>query len=317
MKHLIKTLLATSITLSAFADSTPSIDPVISDPNPSARWGTKSKDNWFITGEAVWFKPIVSQITKSAVTGPSIKKTYFQNEFQIGGRVALGYNTGYDGWDTVFTYTRLNYSHSNPFLNQLSNQNYIGTAEWGYLFNQGALDLGRMFSVSKHLKLRPYTGIRGTWLQETTATTYSNNNQPIYDKLSLKDVMIGLKVGVDSTWMFSKEFSVYSNLAFASLVDNDQSSFITTLSTANPESSSTNHGSHIVNAIDFALGLRWDRNFLNDRFHLGINIGYEQHAFINVNTIPSLEIQGIGQFEYNTSADFNLQGLAFGARFDF
>lgn len=320
MKNFIKTVIATSATLSAFAAPSNPSTPAINDPNPSARWGTASTSNWFITGEAVWFKPLVSQIAQSTVAQGADyteKRVYFQNEFQIGGRVSVGYNTCYDGWDTVFTYTRLNYSQSNPFINQLQGANYTGTLTWGYLFNQGALDVGRMFSVSKNLKLRPYTGIRGAWLQETTTSKYTNNSFPTRDKLDLKDIMIGLNMGLNTTWLISKEFSVYSNLAVASLVDRESATFTTTQNNALTHNSSTNDGAYVVNVIDFALGLRWDRNFSNNNYHVSINLGYEQHSFLNINTIADLELQGLGNFEYNTSADFNLQGLTIGARFDF
>lgn len=68
---------------------------------------------------------------------------------------------------------------------------------------------------------------------------------------------------------------------------------------------------------DLAIGLAWDRNFSDDRYHLGLNVGWEHHMFFGMNQFFRFhDINEQGSFTYGQS-DLATQGLTFGARFDF
>jgi Legionella pneumophila major outer membrane protein precursor len=336
------TLVSTSVFADAHMSKSSAMPP--QDPNPSARYGTDRKSNWFLQGEAVWFKPLNQEIAEYSYAASSTEHNsyskYFQYNFQPGYRVELGYNTSYDGWDILFQFTGFNYKHNNPFLiNNQENDPYlfrIGTVSYKYNFYQGDLDLGRMFKISKHLKARPHVGIRGLWLTQDGFKTYSDQISPFFsgytDEKKLKGTLIGTEAGVDSIWMIAKQFSIYANAALATLVNSQK----LTYNSFNPSSSiashyHTNHSSRIIFGYDFSIGLRWDMNFSDDKYHLGINLGYEQHCLININSFTE-ELQGIfvkngsaGGYSFIerrkvpliSDADFTLQGLAVGARFDF
>jgi hypothetical protein len=77
-----------------------------------------------------------------------------------------------------------------------------------------------------------------------------------------------------------------------------------------------NNTVQVVPMFDFFIGLRYDVNFSEDRYHFGINVGYEQHIFLNLN--PSINgYLNSSPFGFPFSSDFSLQGVSIGARFDF
>jgi Legionella pneumophila major outer membrane protein precursor len=68
--------------------------------------------------------------------------------------------------------------------------------------------------------------------------------------------------------------------------------------------------------LDLALGLRWDRNFLSDRFHISFNAGFEQHIYFNM--AQNFFTSSAYQTQSGASGrDFALSGFAFGGRFDY
>jgi Legionella pneumophila major outer membrane protein precursor len=340
MKTIFKGILATFTAATAFAaQAAPQAPQPPMDPNPSARWGTNDKSNIFVTGEVVWFKPLQTQVAKNTTTDISggdetYHLTMFKNNFQPAARVALGYNTSYDGWDAVLTYTGLRYKHNNSFVSTAYTEGdtgEFGSANYVIYYDQGDLDFGRMFKVSRKLKLRPHVGVRALWLTQKYSYNYEDTtgNAPTNysDVLRTKSTLVGAEAGVDTAWMLSKEFCVYANLGFTTLVDS-QKFHATGKNTDTNElyaAAKTNYGTKIVNGLDFAIGLRWDRNFSNGDYHFGINLGYEHHSLININTYNSHDIV-LGTYELDMfdsyylamqDQDFSLQGIALGVRFDF
>lgn len=293
----------------------PAATTMSQDPNPTARFGTRDRGNLYVTGEVVWFKPLQTKINRdNSFTENNVNyesEGYFRHKFTPGCRVSLGYNTTYDGWDINAIYTGLNYGHNNSF--QASSGQFsatTGNVKLAYYFNQGDLDLGRMFKVSSKLRLRPHAGIRGLWLSQIesrdTQTSFTSTQTLNYSRTKAKSYMGGLEAGLDSLWNLSKEFAIYANVAFASLVNCQKYINWTKVNGELDSYKSTNYGASIIADVDFFIGLRWDRNFDNDNYHLGINLGYEQHNYINVNNQPN-----------SFGSDFTMQGIALGARFDF
>lgn len=372
MKTLFKSVLFSSLTLSAFCDQAPAKPmPQVSmqDPNPTDRFGTRRSWNMFITGEALWFKPLnvgyvgrnftVTNSLTPTSQGQDIRRKAISNEFDPAFRVALGYNTPFNGWDFALIYTRFEYKHNSGYYetqvggltgsaNAVANNRKIvsnaqGTDTYKLSYNLGDLDLGRMYKVSKKLRLRPHLGVRGLWLTQqdiipdtnfgdryfnTSASTSSTqqNGTTRFSRWKMKATLIGLECGIDSLWNLSKQFAIYANIGLSSLVNsqnykfyrNQQNNILNwTSPTAVPSNdlnqtiinTSWARATRLTNNLDFALGLRWDMNFCNDAFHIGINCGYEQHSYWTMN-VTSTGF-GIGD------TDFNLQGIALGGRFDF
>jgi Legionella pneumophila major outer membrane protein precursor len=328
-----KILALSAVCFSVFADQAkPTQSATMKsemDPNPCARFGTKDSGNFFIQGEVLWIKPLGQEINYKSLDGTAqIQEiNFFRNNFTTGERVGLGYNTSYDGWDVILQYTGYNYHHNNTGLNNLNGvANSINFQNsYSFYYNQGDLDFGRMMKVSRKLKMRPHVGVRAIWLTEKgKAVSTDVPSGDAYSINHLKNTLYGLEVGIDTEWMFAKEFGVYANLGLATMVNQQKYTQKGFVASEDPNSSTgfTNYGSKIINEVDFSIGIRWDKNFSDDSYHFGINFGYEQHSLINLQS-PSLLQESTGGY-YGDSTymgfvdpDFTWQAIALGARFDF
>lgn len=312
MKNIVTSTIALALSITAFADDAMNTQtnpmPAQMDPNPSARWGTKDRGNFFIQGEVLWIKPLGMNFSGLNESSAS----YFSNEFTTGERVGIGYNTSYDGWDAVLEYTGFNYHHNNTGSSIGGFSSVSGNTKYTYYFNQGDLDIGRMMKVSRKIKMRPHAGIRVLWLNEKVSFDYALDNDYTYQKN--KNTLAGLELGLDSVWMFAKEFGAYVNLGLTSMVNQQKTIGFFTSPT---EYYKSNYGSKIISGYDIKVGIRWDRNFSDDKYHFGINFGYEQHSLINVNGLGSFFVAEASSNVAMFDSDFTWQAIALGARFDF
>lgn len=288
--------------------------------NPLARYGIKGDENIFLTGEALWFKPSQVQLTSQRVvqaSSPTRERTsYFEHKFSPGMRVSVGYNTPYNGWDISAIYTYLKYKHNNAQTYTLAQgsgaSEASGTISLKYLYNQGDLDMGRMFRVSRKLKIRPNFGIRALWLTQQRDYNTQNVSTLLFSKDKIKNTLTGVLAGGDMHFCLAKQFTLYAQVAASALLNTAKREFSSYANSVLDETVATNYNSRILANSDFALGLRWDKNFNKNRFHMGINLGWEQHNFININQRD--------QNPNNSNAfiyDFSWQAVALGARIDF
>ena len=302
MKIMLKSLLAVSLTLVAHANNQAKPGSSVNmkhntqhqsmDPNPTARWGTSDDQNVFLTGEVVWFRPTVN------VTA----------NFQPAARVALGYNTPFDGWDAVLVYTGLRYNKTENY--GLSANVFPDTKQnLKSNYNVGDADLGRMFKISERLKVRPHFGFRGIWLTNTFADSTNYNNSE-----EIKYSMYGGEIGCETYWKLASEFSIYANLGYATFVTT-QNYYVdgTENNSIDGNYNTPFKYAGMSNQYDLQLGLRWDKNFSDDAYHFSINAGYEHHILTTYG-YQNLTGQAIDTIFGNS---YNLQGIALGARFDF
>jgi Legionella pneumophila major outer membrane protein precursor len=342
MKKMMKTIfaLAAVSAVSAQADQMqPKMPAQATVPNPSARWGVTDGANLFITAEALVFK-IAQDQTPYAYTynnGTYDTQTYgIKPKYEWGFRVAAGYNMSHDKWDIVATYSRFNFNESSNVTpgaseslhsyfdyyvvdgNDASYDLDSAKAKWHVNFNMLDVELGRQFFVSKFLRIRPKFGLRNVWLNNDTTV------KAVYETTEnweLKDTEnfwgMGVLAGIDTVWGLAKGFSIYGNFGLSGLFgyfDPDQK-------VAGGEHSEQ----HYLEAqrqdmtkatLDLALGLRWDKNFYDDRYHIGFNFGFEQHVFFNM-TRNYLGEPSFTNYVGLSGRDFTMSGFAFGARFDF
>lgn len=343
MNHLLKSLAFVGTLTVCYADQAPAITQYPSqeqmDPNPTARWGTNSKSNFYLTGEVVWFRPLISNYGfANLITGPEfsntnrrIKSTYLQYNFEPGFRVSAAYNTGFDGWDLQLIYTRLDYKQTNiqSFTNldarlipSSNSNNTQGQSTYKLDYNLGDLDLGRLYKVSERFKVRPHVGVRALWYKAQSTfprigITLNTSGGIIYNTTvqSKTYPLVGLEGGCEGYWGLSDDFSLYGNITLSSLIrsskyrDSDSTTY-TANSGYSISANKTNKSTSIVFNMDFSLGVRWDKSIHNDDYHFALNVGYEQHSYRNID-VASAVYQSTG------NNDLNLQGIAAGARLDF
>lgn len=340
MNFIYKNLAVLSLAISCFGDYASSNQgSALQDvnPNPSDRWGTKERGNFFVTGEVVWFRPLnTSQSMFQSYTAQKQTLSYTRNilknvvtEFQPGFRVSAAYNMPYDGWDLQLIYTRLDYEQTAPLGFGVIGTNALGFERIQWLYNLGDLDLGRLFKVGERFKVRPHFGVRSLWLKQHAEVnnryylsgTTDLRSYPTYYGDQKMYPMVGLEGGCEGYWQLSSEFSIYGNIGLSSLIRTYK--YKEAIVTVFDNTGSRTEGyikqgpsTNIVNNLDMTIGVRWDKDINDDEYHFALNVGYEQHTYyrfpINVNTFRT----GASN-EFMTNQTFNLQGISAGARLDF
>ncbi len=268
------------------------------------------------------------------------------SEWDAGFRVGIGYNTPHDGWDLNLSWLRFHtdghkriHAHSNRFIFPTRNhpQDHLAFqascqkahSHWKMHLDQLDLDLGREFFVSKWLTLRPHFGVRTDWINQKWETNYRNFAfSPTPNKLEVeyKDNWwgLGLEGGLDTQWGLGSGWSLFGNLTgaivygFHAIDVDDVDSPAQNNTTSKGKFVDLDNSYRISHPIlDLVMGLRYDHMFSNDRFHLGLQLGWEHHVYFSQNQFPVfVDDVSLGSIVSN-QGDLTLQGWSIGARFDF
>jgi len=206
------------------------------------------------------------------------------------------------------------------------------TAKWRINYNVLDLEIGRKYWLSQYMSMRPFMGIRGACTRIHFSTNPSSesvvdiktvllSNETSY-KIRFKNRFwgVGLLGGFQPDWHFGCGFSLFGNVDIALLWGDfdikrkeNTSSFSTVLTepifalTAGDLGTSKNAFSAMQAILDLGVGLRWESNFCQDRYHLGIDLGWEHHIWFNHNHRFQLR----GSFESDADVAPDRQGLSF------
>jgi len=281
-------------------------------------------------------------------------KTYYpKSKFSPGFKVGVGLNLGHDGWDTYLNYTWFHNStkcghvvNSSSYTAPIplwevatvgsatAKENFLvlstfvnvgnAQANWKLYFNNFDWELGRNFYVSQYLTLRPYAGLKGSWMQQHYYVTYSDylasdvSSEIDVAKMRQEQKFwgVGIRTGLDTSWYFCKNWSMFANTALSSM----WSRFKTTREdvTLAPKATkehviiNTMSDFHTVKPVlELQLGARYDYWFCDDDYHFGIEAAWEQQVWFN-------QGQFIKYLDSDTpDANLVLQGLTIDFRFDF
>ena len=286
--------------------------------------------NGALLGGLVTVPPGITE--KGSVSNPGFS-------FEPGFKIGLGLNLGHDGWDLTSEYTWYHSNQSNstsgvgitnavPAVSQglLAFGDVKRNASWDLHFNVIDLELGRSFYVSQFLTLRPHAGLKATWQDQDSKTTISpsegfviggqQQSQPNNPYVSTQDHDtwgIGTRIGLDTSWYFVKNWSIYADIAWTSMwtdYDVDRKDTLRLNDTDTVTFVNTNNSSYAVRFVgEFELGLRYEIWFYDDNYHFAIQAGWEQQVWVNYGNFIRL---------YNdVSGDLNMHGLNLKLRFDF
>lgn len=280
-------------------------------------------------------------------------------DWDWGFRAGIGVNLPRDGWDLYLNWMRLrSFAHKSvqadgitewltpvfvsnqtqPFAPLSLNQGLLRTSKstWRLLLNELDLELGRQFFVSKWLTLKPHGGLRTAWIRQKNGISY-NDWQPnasiesvdithYFVNMKCNYWGIGFKGGLDTQWGIGCGWSLFANFDAAILygyfdIFNDQSADFAQI--APIDFFSYHDFYHISRFItDFIAGIRYDYLFCDERYHLGIQVGWEHHLFFDQNQFT--KFIGAGAFNGGlpgviiaNQGDLSFQGFSAQVRFDF
>lgn len=276
-----------------------------------------------------------STVTTPANATAASSYKHLGNKWDPGVRVGLGWRMdgGWDLYANWTYYKNHKNSHTsvtsfntmfpalgasgiiNPWIDN-SMMNLFTTlfdsvsAKWNMVFNQVDLELGRRYWLSKCFTFRPYTGLRGAWTH-TTFTVKGQGDQlmtsaPVgvplndykyntSDKFRNRNWGVGLLGGVQPTFYFTDEFSLYGNVEAALLwgqFNNRLSRKYTSTSTTllgvtsddmNATPSARDNFSGMQPVVDVGIGLRWETCWCDNRYRFNLDAGWEHHVFLDYN----------------------------------
>lgn len=307
---------------------------------PSAGPRVRDGANVYITGNFLYWsvrEEGLEYVLRGVQTGTdpevtsqdSIKSPSFRVE--PGFKVGLGYQLPHDNWDLFLNYTWLKgkgvqdttgTNMESLWFIPLLGDVIRAEADWHLMFNNFDFELGRTFYTSRYLVARPFAGLKGGWHDEDYKLRYLAELQAsteFVDRLHLDDFMwyLGLRLGCDTNWYFSKCWSLYGKSAISAnwsyfTTDRLDQQFLpaqpnlrrTTLSSRN-----TRHT--VIPVLELGIGIEWDTFFSDDDYHLAFALGWEEQIWWGHNYFVT---EGQPQAQ---SGDLTMQGLNFKIRFDF
>ncbi|HSX12187.1 MAG TPA: Lpg1974 family pore-forming outer membrane protein [Rhabdochlamydiaceae bacterium] len=217
------------------------------------------------------------------------------------------------------------------------------SAEWKLTLNDLVFELGRKFWLSKCFVMRPYAALRGAWVRRDFEVMSIRDNTPAAGALARfkSDFLdrfwgVGMELGLQPEWYFSERFAVISNFDAALLwgrfrnrkKEDDVTQAITM--PVDYHRTSSNIFSKMQAIFDLMVGFRWDETWACNRYRTALDIGWEQHFWLNFsnmirqsNTFLVSGVFGAGTFQSGSQSFTENQGdLIFGGltvrfRFDF
>lgn len=259
-------------------------------------------------------------------------------DWNWGGRGSLGFKfPSWDKWDLQLSYT---YFHGTStehkvaptggalfpsFIAPQADNVFATEAHFHgvLILNASEIELGRSCRVGRWLSLRPSMGVKGVVIHQRFRLHLEGGTlAPTGDRdlVFLGNFYWGLgpRFALDSLWGVGGGFSIFANGA-GSLVAGRFSGHqkehvnIADVTRLNVH----DHQSVMVPIAELALGLQWDKLVYNNRFHLGLKVGWEMQYFFNENRLLHFyDSSNPGLFSQD-QGDLSFMGLTFGFQFDF
>lgn len=328
---------------------------------------TQDGSDYAATGYQTSTSPITGGDTNPSYRDVNSGRTYnVANDWAPGFKVGVGLDTSIDGWDVYADYTWVHFKNNDrvsktPVTNNdgsLSSQIAIplestttfrdsAKAYTTLQYNKINLELGRNFYFSQYLTARPHAGLTGTWINNdfraiasgsagtenivdlpfgSPVTTAEVDGSDVFRAVS-KNWGIGIRMGTDFGWHFTKEWSIYSSFAanamwnkyttnsyrgkVQGIVGAVTGSGASIGDAVNKTVVSTNtvSGSQVNYIAEMELGLCWESFFYDDNYHFAAKLGWELQDWI-----AYMKVSRHDGFHYN---DLMVHGLNVQLRFDF
>jgi len=271
----------------------------------------------------------------------TFEKLYnYRTKWRWGFRATLGYHLKHDGWDLEANYLRFATHYNTTIINEDKNNttllsspqgspfaissdltnNELVRFRWGIKLNQWDLAMTKSYFVSEYLRLQPVLGLRNLLLGQCYETKSFPDLESFYtSKTQVHFWGMGALIGFNSIWNLNRQFSLIGGLKVASLFGHYHPKLNDGIAFSNSNQTVTNAEETkrtSKSVLDLSIGASWDKNFYNDKLHLGARISFEQYTYINLNQgfyglIQDSQSGGI------SGRDFALQGFSFGLRTDF
>jgi len=205
-------------------------------------------------------------------------------------------------------------------------------ASWKLDLNMLDLQLLGVFVPRSYLELRPFIALSGEWINQRVdintcggSSTQIANANVIDDNIDMKNKFYGIgpKVGIRTLWDIMCGFGIFGDFDVAiyyGRFDIKQYECVR-LTGLNPaiiylDIDSNRFNLSTVN-LDMAVGLRWDRMFCDDCYHVSFQVGWENFVLLKQNKLMRFVTTSSPGINVATNGDLTMQGVTIRAQFDF
>ena len=211
-----------------------------------------------------------------------------RKKWNSGFKAGLGTVPCHDGWDVYGEYTWFHSKNSRSAevpapgglldnywivnLDDLGNINPFGfnssSAKWTLNMNIVDLEIGRNFYISPRLMLRPFYGLKGTWQRQKMDVQFAGLDGDFTSQNKIKNWGIGVRGGLDSSWHFTKSFSLIGDMALSGLYEYFKTTRFDTDTSAGVFANQINlvEKSYLLKpVIEWSLGLKWETGISCDQ----------------------------------------------------
>lgn len=214
-------------------------------------------------------------------------------DYQPGMRFGLGSYLNYDAWNFNCSWTWVNvtnYKTARPVSDLIvpfwdfgldaSNTLISATSVWNASYNVLDAQLGKPYHLSRVVKCLLHAGARLAWIDQHLSQRYgwldntTNTSNPIIHGDN-NFWGIGGRIGLDTDWIVGKGWSLFANVSGSLLTGN----FLITQKNE-PAKTGANlnlrrHMHQNVPNIEMAFGLAWKQHFMNNKYLVSLQAGYE------------------------------------------
>ena len=315
--------------------------------NPQALPCTEdASGNWTVSADFLaWFaSEEIASIWADVITTVPSSTTWalpgFDFKWDYGFRIGMGRDLEYDRWDTTISWSwfRTDAKRTIPpqasttvgaefdagFLAGLA---YLASpqsmsAEWSLLFNMFNWELGRRYWVSKDLRIRPFLGLQGGWIDQSIQAKYYdlivldlfNTTDSARERLKNNFWGVGPLGGINTQWRVcdfgSHFFDFFGDFAAATMWGTWDCSDFYENTFSESYSVDTKNASLGALMLRGFWGVGWNIKWNEGTSRFAAKLGFESQFWLDQLRIATFQLQRLHH-------DLTLQGVTFNARFDF
>ncbi|NGX63472.1 MAG: hypothetical protein KR126chlam6_00884 [Candidatus Anoxychlamydiales bacterium] len=331
--------------------------------NAAGRIDVCGKIDAFVTASFIYWEMLSDQIDLGTLESNvssndrTLQILKFDEDYEPGFKVGLGFHSKHDNWDIFAEYTRLhgNETTSIDINLQDTNSNFSGfwlidhlieasaerftspiVSSWKMYLDKIDLEIAKSYYIGTNLIFEPFIGGSAHWLNQNYRQNYDfitiiGLPDNITSNVLLKNDSwaIGPKFGLNMNWFFFKNFRLFGkgsiDIMFAQNRVSGTHNVVGSLgglpAILNPNL--INDKKSIVRDVeDFSIGLGWGSYFRSDKCHFDLAVSYEIQRYSHTNYMSTYD-QTLASSQFRDFAkqenpgDLFLHGLTVSARFDF
>jgi hypothetical protein len=190
--------------------------------------------------------------------------------------------------------------------------------DWRMHYDTANLILGRAWMISDVFLLKPYVGVRALWVNQNikahlqTLTISPSGQTLTYTDLSEKEAIWGLGpiLGIETIWLFQYNLSLFGKVDFVQYYGTLRGKNKDLDTFTNTTLISLYGVKHDFNSLglDWAVGFRWDRNFVCGTYDLKFQfkLAWEEQRINDFSNLGSDGTFSLGALSFGVGLEFTL-----------